>query len=322
MFKRFLHLALFLLIFMALGAPSLGQNDCAFDGGHLQRALQHHQQGDFAAAYHQYRCALLERPDDESIPLLMETLFDEIASAAAAGAGLAAERHIPDWLRPYEMMPSPARPPNIQPQASFTRSTPFAAPATVQERPGIAIALVVRRLEAGAWMITGRSAAEAQLPDIAEDPPPSELGEACERGRHYAATGDYAAAWNEFQRLISLELGRCAPLERVASSPASLPAATDAPGLNLESAGFFEQARAFSRLEMWQDARDAFNKGLELEPNRVDVRCELGMIYNLLGDESAALREFDRALFHDAEDSCAWANRDALLQRLRDGGGE
>ena len=81
---------------------------------------------------------------------------------------------------------------------------------------------------------------------------------------------------------------------------------------------FFYHARTLARVEEWDLARDAFRNGLSLDPTRTDVRCELGMIYAQLGDERAALAEFDRVLAQDSVDRCAWPNRDALLQRLRD----
>ena len=81
---------------------------------------------------------------------------------------------------------------------------------------------------------------------------------------------------------------------------------------------FFFHARTYAQVEEWQLARDAFELGLERDPARTDVRCELGMIYATLGDERAALREFDRVLAHDAIEPCARANREALMQRLRD----
>jgi len=83
---------------------------------------------------------------------------------------------------------------------------------------------------------------------------------------------------------------------------------------------FFFHARAYAQVEEWQRARDMFERGLERDPARRDVRCELGMIYAALGDERAALREFDHVLTHDAIDPCARSNREGLLQRLRDQG--
>ena len=81
---------------------------------------------------------------------------------------------------------------------------------------------------------------------------------------------------------------------------------------------FFFHARTYVQVEEWEQARDAFELGLDRDPARMDVRCELGMIYATLGDERAALREFDRVLTHNVIDPCARSNREGLMQRLRD----
>ena len=81
---------------------------------------------------------------------------------------------------------------------------------------------------------------------------------------------------------------------------------------------FFYHARTYQRLEMWEEARDAFGEGLQRDPTRIDVRCELGTLYVELGDDIAALREFDQVLLHNNEDSCALSNRRELLQRQRE----
>ena len=82
---------------------------------------------------------------------------------------------------------------------------------------------------------------------------------------------------------------------------------------------FVKQARNFVRNLDWARARVRFEQALELDPNRSDIRCELGMVYQELGDERAALQQFDVVLAQDPVDACAWSNRDALLQRMRDG---
>jgi len=82
---------------------------------------------------------------------------------------------------------------------------------------------------------------------------------------------------------------------------------------------FVKQARIFLRNLDWARARIRFEQALELDPDRIDIRCELGMVYQELGDERAALRQFDIVLAQDPVDACARPNRDALMQRMRDG---
>ncbi|MDE2857550.1 MAG: hypothetical protein OXN94_06835 [Chloroflexota bacterium] len=82
---------------------------------------------------------------------------------------------------------------------------------------------------------------------------------------------------------------------------------------------FIRQARIFARNLDWTRARIRFEQALDLDPHRVDIRCELGMVYQELGDERAALGQFDIVLTQDPLDACAWSNRDALMQAMRDG---
>ncbi|MCY4020125.1 MAG: hypothetical protein OXG39_12030 [Chloroflexi bacterium] len=82
---------------------------------------------------------------------------------------------------------------------------------------------------------------------------------------------------------------------------------------------FVKNARIFVRNLDWARARIRFEQALELDANRVDIRCELGMVYQELGDERAALRQFDIVLAQDPVDACARPNRDALMRRMRDG---
>ncbi|MCY4071643.1 MAG: hypothetical protein OXG60_10090 [Chloroflexi bacterium] len=82
---------------------------------------------------------------------------------------------------------------------------------------------------------------------------------------------------------------------------------------------FIKNARIFVRNLDWARARIRFEQALELDPDRIDIRCELGMVYQELGDERAALRQFDIVLAQDAIDACARPNRDALMRRMRDG---
>ena len=81
---------------------------------------------------------------------------------------------------------------------------------------------------------------------------------------------------------------------------------------------YIKSARIFVRNLDWARARIWFERALRLDPNRVEIRCELGLVYLELGDERAALWQFDVVLAQDPVDACAKPNRDALLQRMRD----
>ena len=82
---------------------------------------------------------------------------------------------------------------------------------------------------------------------------------------------------------------------------------------------YIDGARIFVRNLDWARARIRFEQALALDPSRVDIRCELGMVYQELGDERAALRQFDIVLARDPVDACARSNRDALMRAMRDG---
>jgi len=66
---------------------------------------------------------------------------------------------------------------------------------------------------------------------------------------------------------------------------------------------FIRQARIFVRNLDWTRARIRFEQALDLDPHRVDIRCELGMVYQELGDERAALGQFDIVLTQDPIDA-------------------
>ena len=135
----------------------------------------------------------------------------------------------------------------------------------------------------------------------------------CQLGLIFTEWANYGGALAQFKRILAdspqddcaLEGRRLAVIDMLAMY---VPLTVD---------DFFYHARTYARLEEWELARDAFLSGLAFDPHRNDVRCELGMIYVELGDDHAALNEFDRVMGQYEVDSCAWSNRDALLQRLR-----
>lgn len=137
----------------------------------------------------------------------------------------------------------------------------------------------------------------------------------CQLGVILTKWANYSGALAQFDQILSTDpQDECARQNRKA---AILRMLTMYIPLTVDD--FFFHARTYAQVEEWGLARDAFARGLERDPARTDVRCELGMVYDVLGDERSALREFDRVLTHDPSDSCAWSNREGLLQRLREG---
>ena len=135
----------------------------------------------------------------------------------------------------------------------------------------------------------------------------------CQLGVIWTDWSNYSGALAQFDRLLATDPeDECARQNRKIAVMRML-----AMYVPLTVDDFFFHARTFVQVEEWELARDALISGLERDPARKDARCQLGMIYSTLGDDRAALREFDHVLTHDAIDPCARSNREALLQRLR-----
>ncbi len=138
----------------------------------------------------------------------------------------------------------------------------------------------------------------------------------CELGAIYAKWGNCGSALEAFDRVLHTDPEReCARQQRNAAVRKMMKMIHFLP---MTAADFIYHARVYVELEDWTQARDAFVMALELNPRRSDVRCELGMVYVQLGDDRSALDQFDRVLTEHIVDSCAWPNRDALMQRMRD----
>ncbi len=142
---------------------------------------------------------------------------------------------------------------------------------------------------------------------------PAHTAARCQLGAVYSKWGNYGRALQELRSVLDADAeNACAWQQRKLTVTKMLnmyvPLAVD---------DFFYRARAFARIDEWAAARDEFERGLALDPSRKDVRCELGMLYDKLGDHQAALAAFDRVLADNIDDSCAWSNREGLMQRLR-----
>lgn len=143
---------------------------------------------------------------------------------------------------------------------------------------------------------------------------PLHLDARCRLGMIYSEWANYRGALDQFDFVLQRDpQDNCARQNRTITARNMLAIFTP-----LVVDDYFHYARTYIKMEEWELARDAFLKGLEIDPARYDVRCELGMLYAQLGDDRAALDQFDLALFADDMDSCARSNRDALLQRLRE----
>ena len=143
---------------------------------------------------------------------------------------------------------------------------------------------------------------------------PAHISARCQLGVIMTEWSNYGAALAHFKRILAeAPQNECARRNRRVAVLDML-----AMYIPLTVDDFFFRARTLADIEAWEPAADAIRRGLELDPARNDMRCNLGMIYAQLGDAQAALGEFDRLLARNEVDSCAWSGRDALMQRLRD----
>lgn len=135
----------------------------------------------------------------------------------------------------------------------------------------------------------------------------------CEMAKIFSDWSNYGRALREFERILDRQPGdECAIAGRLATVEKLL-----AMYVPLVVDDYFYHAREYLRIEAWQQARAALERGLALDPTRSYMRCQLGMVALQLGDTRYALAQFDRVLENDSLDSCALSNRDALMQRLR-----
>ena len=202
--------------------------------------------------------------------------------------------------------------PDDEPQAEPPSATP---PASDQAVPQPVSPAEGRFQEGMHYMAQGKLYLAATLFLDVLDQDALHLSARCRLGMIYSEWSNYRGALDQFDFVLTQDpQNDCARLNRTIAARDMLAIFTP-----LVVDDYFHYARTYIRMQEWQLARDAFLKGLEIDPRRHEVRCELGMLHAQLGDDRSALNEFDLALFADDMDSCAGANRSALLQRLRDG---
>ncbi len=196
--------------------------------------------------------------------------------------------------------------------------TPLAAPAPSENAnaaPASISAGEARYAEGMTYMKAGNLylAANTFLAALEQDP--LHLDARCRLGMIYSEWAHYRGALEEFDYILQHDRqNSCARGNRTIAARDMLAILTP-----LVVDDYFHYARVYVGMQEWELARDAFLKGLALDPARSDVRCELGMLHAQLGDDRAALAEFDLALFANELDYCASSNRYALLQRMRRG---
>ena len=195
---------------------------------------------------------------------------------------------------------------------ALNRSLNAVAPVVSAAAPIVSPAQAI--YERGLALLEGRrlfGAANTLMEALALDP--AHVDARCLLGIVMTEWSNYGSALGHFERILADEpQNQCARHNREVAVLDML-----AMYIPLTVDDFYFQARRLAEIEAWGPAADALRRGLELDPTRDDMRCDLGTIYAELGDEEAALGEFDRLMAQNEVDSCAWSGRDALMKRLR-----
>ncbi len=347
MWKRIQVFSVVIFLILAVCPLALASSDCDFSYSNYARAVQLHDMGDYDAALRHYNCALEEDPDDAVIPLLIANLHEDIANAGRAWSSAAhpttaeilelppvstwGEREHPSREQDFEDLVVVA-------SAGSDQSAGLTAPVVAR------LSVRVGRSGHALWLFYGSGnsgfglvlitdqAARGNSPVFAAE----NLGPADEfirQARVFVRNLDWARARIRFEQALALDpdrmdirreldLARQAFGDERAVLMAFDIALAQDPVAAPESSNrdeFIRQARVFARNLDWARARIRFEQALDLDPDRIDIRCELGMVYQELGDERAALRQFDIVLAGDPIDACARPNRDALMRGMRDG---
>lgn len=347
MWKRIQVFSVVVFLVLAIAPLALASSDCDFSYSNYARAVQLHDMGDYDAALRHYNCALEEDPDDAVIPLLIANVHEDIANASRAWSSAAhpttaeilelppvstwGEREHPSREQDFDDL-IVIESADSDPSAGLAEFLVTGLSVRVG-RSGHALWYFYRSGNSGFGLVLiADQAARGSSPDFAAEnlDPADEL---IRQARVFARNLDWTRARIRFEQALALDPERVdfrreldlarqalgderAVLIRFDIALAQDP--VDAPESSNRDE-FIRQARIFTRNLDWARARIRFEQALDLDPNRIDIRCELGMVYLELDDERAALRQFDIVLAQDPVDACARPNRDALMQGMRDG---
>ncbi|MCY3574331.1 MAG: hypothetical protein OXI62_07200 [Chloroflexota bacterium] len=297
MVKRFPLVALCLLFILSAAPFALADADCDADFSHYARAVQLHDMGDYARALRYYNCALAADPANPTIPLLIENLREDIASAPHAWS---TDATVCDASSDHVQLG----------QSAYARGDEDSALAQLQctllVNPGDAEAAELMghiHINRGNTHIAryyyDRAATAAQKPAQPGFIMPDWL-----------TPYEVAPATNQPARSLTFFPQRVYVLSRLTIQPPP-PASQDA---GLGFADYIDFANWFSKRGEWQRVAKSLERALELQPYHDDIRCRLGMVYQSLGDDSAALAQFDYVISRDPSHICTSGNRRAMLR--------
>ena len=138
------------------------------------------------------------------------------------------------------------------------------------------------------YMAEGKLYVAANIFLQALDVDPLHLDARCRLGMIYTEWANYRGALDQFDFVLRHEpRDSCARQNRKIAARDMLAILTP-----LVADDYFHYARTYIRMEEWELARDAFLKGLEIDPTRYEVRCELGRFFVNQGNYAAAYGQF------------------------------
>ena len=361
MVKRFLLVALSLILVVSAVPFALADADCDANASHYARAVQLHDMGDYTRALRHYNCALAEDPDNPTIPVLIENLHEDIASAPNAWSALAptcdadkdhaqlgqnayaqgdnatAQLHLqcallanPDDADAAELMG------HIHINRGSTHTAKYYYDRAAAVRAATAEKAPARQgFVMPDWLTPYEVVPAASQPDPAPAPiqPIVIFTQRSQLLKQTDTTliirdGDTLTYWRRLQTLIiervqvaistgevtlTLFSQRIYAMSREARLTIHLPPPQDSQESGLGFEDYIDFANWFSKRGEWQRAAKSLERALELQPQRHNLRCRLGSLYRTLGDDDAALEQFDLVLANDSGNTCAFENRFAML---------
>ncbi len=175
------------------------------------------------------------------------------------------------------------RPAPEQPAPPETAPAPPSAPAAASPAQA--------SYQHGLQMLTARKLYAAATSFIeALDIDPTHRDARCQLGIVFTEWANYGSALAHFDRLLAEDAQDACASEHRKNAILDMLAMF----VPLTVDDFFYHGRAYVSVGELARARDVYVKGLELDPWRNDARCALGLIYQEMGDVTAARREFAR----------------------------
>ncbi len=316
MVKRFLFVALSLILVVSAAPFALADADCDANVPHYVRAVQLHDMGDYSRALHHYNCALAEDPDNPAIPVLIENLHEDIASAPYAWSAATAEKDpapqgfvMPDWLTPYEVVPAVGQPVSAPIQLP---------PPQASTLPGLGFADYIDFAnwfsKRGEWQRAAKSLERAlELQPYHDDV-------RCRLGSVYQSLGDDSGALAQFDHVLSRDPGNiCANENRRAMlRAANVAVQKAAPTSQATSPAqpIVERAMSYRAANKLFAAANTLIEALAVDSAHSQARCELAKIFSDWSNYGRALREFERILDRQPANACAIGGRLATVEKM------